>query len=287
MVYRDRAEAFELVQPGRNWDIGADGRLLRLASEAYRIRLAHLFDPHLAVHTSLVEPLPHQITAVYEAMLPRQPLRFLLADDPGAGKTISSTLTLLGHYLQEDSSSGTVGAELALAPALQLAVLGGEDEGLALGAYARHLGSEPRSAIPGLDLLAAAKLGGEDLDSFLLHGSAALTLVRRGYALRPAFTYRDDATYRAYIGELGGSAQLGGGFTLTAQARLARLEQDDATWLPEASLGLRSEQGALLTLSYTHNLPLADALPRFASRDPREEVRFGVRVGYQVMLGRP
>ena len=51
-----------------------------------RILLAHLFDPVLAVHTSLVEPLPHQVTAVYEAMLPRQPLRFLLADDPGAGK---------------------------------------------------------------------------------------------------------------------------------------------------------------------------------------------------------
>jgi hypothetical protein len=50
--------------------------LFRLVSEAHRIRLAHLFDPVLAVHTSLVEPLPHQITAVYEAMLPRQPLRF-------------------------------------------------------------------------------------------------------------------------------------------------------------------------------------------------------------------
>ena len=57
-----------------------------------RKRLAHLFDPVLAVHTSLVEPLPHQITAVYEAMLPRQPLRFLLADDPGAGKTIMAGL---------------------------------------------------------------------------------------------------------------------------------------------------------------------------------------------------
>jgi hypothetical protein len=57
----------------------------RLVSEAHRIRLAHLFDPVLAVHTSVVEPLPHQITAVYESMLPRQPLRFLLADDPGAG----------------------------------------------------------------------------------------------------------------------------------------------------------------------------------------------------------
>ncbi|MDW8215255.1 MAG: helicase-related protein [Roseiflexaceae bacterium] len=64
------------------------------SSEARRIRLAHLFDPLLAVHTSLIEPLPHQITAVYEAMLPRQPLRFLLADDPGAGKTIMAGLLI-------------------------------------------------------------------------------------------------------------------------------------------------------------------------------------------------
>ena len=57
-----------------------------------RIRLAHLCDPYLAVHTSLIEPLPHQITAIYEKMLPRQSLRFLLADDPGAGKTIMAGL---------------------------------------------------------------------------------------------------------------------------------------------------------------------------------------------------
>ena len=56
--------------------------------------MAYLFDPVLAVHTSLVDPLPHQITAVYEAMLPRQPLRFLLADDPGAGKTIMAGLLI-------------------------------------------------------------------------------------------------------------------------------------------------------------------------------------------------
>ena len=48
----------------------------------------------LAVHSSLVEPLPHQITAVYESMLPRQPLRFLLADDPGASKTIMAGLLI-------------------------------------------------------------------------------------------------------------------------------------------------------------------------------------------------
>ena len=83
-----------MVTVGRPWSFDGDGGLFRLVSEAHRIRLAHLFDPVLAVHTSLVEPLPHQITAVYEAMLPRQPLRFLLADDPGAGKTIMAGLLI-------------------------------------------------------------------------------------------------------------------------------------------------------------------------------------------------
>src|SRR5450756_1978698 len=78
----------------RPWSLDGDGALFRLVSEAQRIRLAHLFDPVLAVHTSVVDPLPHQITAVYDAMLPRQPLRFLLADDPGAGKTIMAGLLM-------------------------------------------------------------------------------------------------------------------------------------------------------------------------------------------------
>jgi len=76
------------------WQFDADGALFKLAAEAYRIHLAHLFDPVLAVHTSLVEPLPHQITGVYGEMLPQQPLRFLLADDPGAGKTIMAGLLI-------------------------------------------------------------------------------------------------------------------------------------------------------------------------------------------------
>jgi hypothetical protein len=50
--------------------------------------LAFLFDPMMAVHSSNVEPPPHQITGVYESLLPRQPLRFVLADDPGPGKTM-------------------------------------------------------------------------------------------------------------------------------------------------------------------------------------------------------
>jgi len=79
---------------GTPWSFGANGYDFKLAAEAYRISLAYLFDPHLAVHTSNVEPLPHQITAVYGEMLPRQPLRFLLADDPGAGKTIMAGLLI-------------------------------------------------------------------------------------------------------------------------------------------------------------------------------------------------
>ncbi len=94
ILYRHDEPRLELVEQGRPWSFDGDGALFRLVSEAHRIRLAHLFDPVLAVHTSLVEPLPHQITAVYEAMLPRQPLRFLLADDPGAGKTIVAGLLI-------------------------------------------------------------------------------------------------------------------------------------------------------------------------------------------------
>ncbi len=94
LLYRHDEPRIEIVEVGRPWSFDGDGSLFRLVSEAQRIRLAHLFDPVLAVHTSLVDPLPHQIIAVYEAMLPRQPLRFLLADDPGAGKTIMSGLLI-------------------------------------------------------------------------------------------------------------------------------------------------------------------------------------------------
>ena len=94
LLYRHDEPRLEVVEEGRPWSLDGDGRLFRLVSEAHRIWLAHLFDPVLAVHTSLVEPLPHQITAVYDEMLPRQPLRFLLADDPGAGKTIMAGLLI-------------------------------------------------------------------------------------------------------------------------------------------------------------------------------------------------
>ncbi len=85
LLYRHDEARIEIVEQGRPWSFDGDGHLFRLVSEAHRIRLAHLFDPVLAVHTSIVEPLPHQITAVNEAMLSRQPLRFLEAKGRVAG----------------------------------------------------------------------------------------------------------------------------------------------------------------------------------------------------------
>lgn len=102
LIYRDREPTLEIVTTGLSWSFDSDGEMFRLVSEAYRIRLAHLFDPLLAVHTSLVEPLPHQITAVYEEMLTRQPLRYLLADDPGSGKTIMTGLFLKELLIRGD-----------------------------------------------------------------------------------------------------------------------------------------------------------------------------------------
>src|ERR1039457_4944259 len=67
----------------------------RWVAECQRIKLAGLWDPMLAVTTSDIQPLPHQLRAVYGELLPRTPLRFLLADDPGAGKTI-----MAGLYMQ-------------------------------------------------------------------------------------------------------------------------------------------------------------------------------------------
>jgi superfamily II DNA or RNA helicase len=96
LLFREDEPRLSLVAEGRPWSFDGDGEAFKLASEAKRISLAYLFDPYVAVTTSLVDPLPHQITAVYGEMLGRQPLSFLLADDPGAGKTI-----MTGLYIRE------------------------------------------------------------------------------------------------------------------------------------------------------------------------------------------
>lgn len=82
----------------------ADPRHVFLALETHRYRFASLYDPLLAMNTCKVDPLPHQIEAVYEYILKLPRIRFLIADDPGAGKTIMAGLTLkelkLRHQIQ-------------------------------------------------------------------------------------------------------------------------------------------------------------------------------------------
>ncbi len=111
LPYRDDESRLAVQEPGRLWSMDADGHLFRLVSEAKRISLAYLFDPFLAVQVSTLEPLPHQIDAVYSRMLPIQPLRFLLADDPGAGKTI-----MAGLFCKELAIRGDVERCLVIAP---------------------------------------------------------------------------------------------------------------------------------------------------------------------------
>ena len=101
ILYRADEGRPSLAQAGgRPFDAPASD--FKLAAEAQRIRLAGSFDPMLAVATSDVRPLPHQIGAVYGDLLPRRPLRFLLADDPGAGKTIMAGLYIKELLLRDD-----------------------------------------------------------------------------------------------------------------------------------------------------------------------------------------
>ncbi|MBF1688655.1 MAG: DEAD/DEAH box helicase, partial [Selenomonas sp.] len=102
ILYREDEARLAVSGAHLPWSFDADADDMRLASEAYRIHIAHLFDPYLAVHTSAIEPLPHQIAAVYQEMLPRLPLRYILADDPGAGKTIMTGLFLKELLIRGD-----------------------------------------------------------------------------------------------------------------------------------------------------------------------------------------
>ncbi|MGH8578373.1 MAG: helicase-related protein, partial [Gammaproteobacteria bacterium] len=72
------------------YSFDGDGRLLRLGLQAYALGIAYEFDPYFGLSISRVDPLPHQLEAVYDYLLKLARVRFLLADDAGAGKTIMS-----------------------------------------------------------------------------------------------------------------------------------------------------------------------------------------------------
>jgi len=89
----------------------ADGESLFLYLESHRIRNAFQFDPLYAVNVSQIDPLPHQIEAVYHYIIQNPRIRFLLADDPGAGKTI-----MAGLLLKELKYRGLIERTLIVAP---------------------------------------------------------------------------------------------------------------------------------------------------------------------------
>src|SRR5664279_2729110 len=111
ILFRADESKLKLQPESSRWSFDADGADFRLAAEALRIRMAGLHDPMLAVSSSDVRPLPHQIRAVYGELLPKTPLRFLLADDPGAGKTI-----MAGLYAKELMLRGDLARMLIIAP---------------------------------------------------------------------------------------------------------------------------------------------------------------------------
>ena len=71
-----------------------DGGLLRLGLQAYTLGIAYEYDPYFGLSISRVDPLPHQLEAVYDVLLKLPRVRFLLADDAGAGKTIMAGLLM-------------------------------------------------------------------------------------------------------------------------------------------------------------------------------------------------
>ena len=145
-LYRDDEHRLKVETHGRKWSFDADGALLRLVTEAYRIKLAHFFDQYLAIHTSLVDPLPHQISAVYGEMLTRQPLRFLLADDPGAGKTIMAGLLIKELIARSDLERCLIIAPGSLVEQWQDEL--GEKFGLEFDIFSRDMVESSRSGNP-------------------------------------------------------------------------------------------------------------------------------------------
>jgi superfamily II DNA or RNA helicase len=93
-------------------DFSADPEIIRVVAEGWRLTYGHLFNPTFATETSLIDPLPHQLLAVYEHMLVQPRLRFLLADDAGAGKTI-----MAGLYIREMLARRLIRRVLVVPPA--------------------------------------------------------------------------------------------------------------------------------------------------------------------------
>jgi superfamily II DNA or RNA helicase len=91
---------------------GGDSERFRLGVEAMRLGLAYEYDPYFSLSIARVDPLPHQLEAVYDHFLKLPRIRFLLADDPGAGKTI-----MAGLLIKELKVRGLIRRVLIVTPA--------------------------------------------------------------------------------------------------------------------------------------------------------------------------
>jgi superfamily II DNA or RNA helicase len=204
-----RRGQLSLAEAGRPWAFDAPGEEFKLAAEAYRINLAHLFDPMMAVHTSNVEPLPHQITAVYESMLPRQPLRYVLADDPGAGKTIMAGLFIRELLMRADAKRVLIVAPGSLVEQWQDEMF--EKFGLTFTLFSREQVEQSRSGNPfdDIDLMVARvdQLSrNEDLQEKLRLSHWDLVVVDEAHKLSASyFGNKINKTKRFQLGELLGS----------------------------------------------------------------------------------
>ena len=209
MLFRNDEVKLSLAEAGRPWAFDAPGEEFKLAVEAYRINLAHLFDPMMAVHTSNVEPLPHQITAVYESMLPRQPLRYVLADDPGAGKTIMAGLFIRELLMRADAKRILIVAPGSLVEQWQDEMF--EKFGLSFTLFSREQVEQSRGGNPfdDIDLMVARvdQLSrNEDLQEKLRLSHWDLIVVDEAHKLSASyFGNKVNKTKRFQLGELLGS----------------------------------------------------------------------------------
>lgn len=209
MLFRSDELKLSLADAGRPWAFDAPGEEFKLAAEAYRINLAHLFDPMMAVHTSNVEPLPHQITAVYESMLPRQPLRYVLADDPGAGKTIMAGLFIRELLMRADAKRVLIVAPGSLVEQWQDEMF--EKFGLSFTLFSREQVEQSRGGNPFDDIdLMVARIDqlsrNEDLQEKLRLSHWDLIVVDEAHKLSASyFGNKVNKTKRFQLGELLGS----------------------------------------------------------------------------------
>lgn len=209
VLFRTDEANLSLAEAGRPWAFDANGEDFKLVAEAWRINLAHLFDPMMAVHTSNVEPLPHQITAVYESMLPRQPLRYVLADDPGAGKTIMAGLFIRELLMRADAKRVLIVSPGSLVDQWQDELF--EKFGLSFSIFSRDLQQQTRTGNPfdECDLLVARldQLSrNDDLQEKLSHTRWDLIVVDEAHKLSASWYGNElKETRRFKLGKLLGS----------------------------------------------------------------------------------